>query len=180
MNTAHDEFAAGKTYTDSITVKTTDGASKLVTVTINGTDDATVIQGVSTATLTETNSIQAVTGKLTATDVDGSAVFVAQTAAKGSAGFGTFNLGTDGTWSYSMSTAHDEFKAGTTYTDTYLAKTVDGSSKLVTITINGTNDAAIISGVSTSAITESNVVQTATGTLTATDVDSTSNGNNHL
>ena len=36
---------------------------------------------------------------------------------------------------------------GQTLTDTFTATTVDGTEQLVTITINGRNDAAVISGV---------------------------------
>ena len=58
MNDAHDEFVGGQDYTDSITVKTADGTSQLIAVTMHGTDDATVITGTSTAALTETNEAQ--------------------------------------------------------------------------------------------------------------------------
>ena len=40
-----------------------------------------------------------------------------------------------------------------TLTDTFTATTVDGTSQLVTITINGTNDAAVISGDGTGTVT---------------------------
>ena len=36
---------------------------------------------------------------------------------------------------------------GQTLTDTFTATTIDGTAQLVTITINGANDAAVISGV---------------------------------
>src|SRR2546421_310881 len=52
-----DSLAAGQTVTDSFTVTTADGTSQVVTVTINGTDDQTVIGGVATATVTEANSV---------------------------------------------------------------------------------------------------------------------------
>ena len=53
---------------------------------------------------------------------------------------------------------------------------------MVTITINGTNDAAVIAGATTGSVTEAGGVAngtpgtpTATGTLTATDVDNPPN-----
>ena len=53
--------------------------------------------------------------------------------------------------------------------------TIDGTPQVVTITINGTNDAAIISGTTTGSVTEAGActygTPTATGTLTDTDVD---------
>ena len=38
---------------------------------------------------------------------------------------------------------------GQTLTDTFTATTVDGTAQLVTITINGANDAAVITGTAT-------------------------------
>jgi Ca2+-binding RTX toxin-like protein len=43
MNNAQDQFVGGQTYTDSITVKTTDGTEQVITVTILGTNDAPLI-----------------------------------------------------------------------------------------------------------------------------------------
>ena len=65
-----------------------------------------------------------------------------------------------------------------TLTDTFTATTVDGTAQLVTITINGANDAAVISGDITGTVTEAGGVNngtpgtpTATGDLNSTDVD---------
>ena len=67
---------------------------------------------------------------------------------------------------------------GGTLTDTFTATTVDGTAQVVTITINGANDAAVISGTATGAVTEAGGVAngtpgtpTATGNLNSTDVD---------
>ena len=58
----------------------------------------------------------------------------------------------------------------------------DGTAQVVTITINGTNDAAVITGTSSGTVVEAGGVAnaiagtpTATGTLTDTDVDNTAN-----
>ena len=172
LNTAHNEFVAGQAYTDSYTATSADGTTKVVTVTINGTNDAAVIAGTSTATLTETNVIQNATGTLTITDVDNTAAFVEQSNVAGSKGYGKFSVTAAGVWTYVMDTAHNEFVAGTSYTDSITVAAVDGTTKVVTVTIVGTNDAALITGASTAALTESNAVQNAGGTLTASDVDS--------
>ena len=67
---------------------------------------------------------------------------------------------------------------GQTLTDTFTATTVDGTAQLVTITINGANDAAVITGDATGTVTEAGGVAngtpgipTATGDLNSTDVD---------
>src|SRR5204863_5075309 len=66
--------------------------------------------------------------------------------------------------------------AGQSITDSFTAVSSDGSaSQLVTVTINGTNDVAVIGGVSTGSVTEDvGVVAgniSTSGALTITDVD---------
>src|SRR5438105_5945935 len=117
MNDAHNEFVGGTDYTDSITVATADGTTQAITVTIHGTNDAAVITGASTAALTETNAAQSTGGTLSATDVDSSAAFVAQTNVAGNNGYGQFSIDATGAWTYTMDTAHDEFVGGTKSTD---------------------------------------------------------------
>src|SRR4051794_39422467 len=76
-------------------------------------------------------------------DVDSPATFVAQ---PGTAGlYGTFAIGTNGAWTYTASSAHDYFVAGTTYTDSFDVMSADGTHTSVTIKILGTNDAAVLS-----------------------------------
>src|SRR5258706_5084529 len=72
-----------------------------------------------------------------------------------------------------MAAAHDELAAGQVVTETFTVASADGTSKpaAVTVTITGTNDAAVIS-TDSKAITESNVAQSVSGALTVTDVDS--------
>src|SRR5436189_227981 len=72
-----------------------------------------------------------------------------------------------------MSSAKAQTGAGEVGTATVRFASVDGTSKpaAVTVTITGTNDAAVIS-TDAKAITESNVAQAVNGTLTVTDVDS--------
>jgi VCBS repeat-containing protein len=172
MNNAHDEFVGGQEYTDSITVATADGTSRVLTVTMHGSNDAAVITGSGTAVLTESNAAQSTGGDLNATDVDSSNAFVVQTNAAGSNGYGTFSIDASGAWTYTMDTAHDEFAGGQDYTDSITVATADGTSKVLTVTMHGTNDAAVITGSSTAALTESNVAQSTGGNLDATDIDS--------
>ena len=68
--------------------------------------------------------------------------------------------------------------AGETLTDTFTATTVGGTSQLVTITIDGANDTAVITGPVTGTVIEAGGVAngtpgtpTATGDLNSTDVD---------
>ncbi len=113
MDSAHDEFVGGQTYTDSHHRR--DGRRHdpgRLTVTMTGTNDAAVITGTASAALTETNVAQSTGGTLTATDVDSSTAFVVQTNVAGSDGFGKFSIDAAGAWTYTMDSAHDEFVGG--------------------------------------------------------------------
>ena len=174
MSTAHNEFVAGQTYTDSITVSSYDGsATQVITVTMTGTNDAAVISGTSTGAISETNAIQSVSGSLSVSDADaGESSFVARTSVAGTNNYGSFTIDASGAWSYTMSTAHNEFVAGQTYTDSITVSSYDGSAtQVITVTMTGTNDAAVISGTSTGAISETNAIQSVSGSLSVSDAD---------
>jgi VCBS repeat-containing protein len=140
MDSAHNEFVGGQDYTDSITVATADGTSQVITVTMHGTNDAAVITGASTAALTESNAAQSTGGDLNASDVDSAATFVAQTDVAGDHGYGKFSIDENGTWTYAMDSAHNEFVGGQDYTDSITVATADGTSQVITVTMHGTND----------------------------------------
>ncbi|WP_448723332.1 VCBS domain-containing protein [Pseudomonas farris] len=167
-DSAHNEFAAGTTYTDTFSVSSADGTLTSVTVHILGTNDAAVLSADS-ANLTETNAPLTTNGTLTISDVDSAATFVAQPGTAGS--FGQFSIGTDGAWSYVANSAHNEFVAGTTYTDTFAVSSADGTFTSVTVHILGTNDAAVLSA-DIANLTETNAPLSTNGTLTISDVDS--------
>src|SRR5947208_2929523 len=90
-----------------------------------------------------------------------------------------------GVWTYTLDNtkaAVQALNSGATLTDTFTVTTGDGTSHPVTVTINGTNDAAVISGTASGSVVEAGGVAngtpgtpTATGTLTDTDVDNAAN-----
>src|SRR6185312_10253805 len=170
-SSAHNEFAAGTTYTDTFSVASADGTLTSVTINILGTNDAAVLSA-DTRNLTETNAAADIStsGTLTISDVDSPATFVAQAATLGS--YGTFAIDAAGAWTYTASSAHNEFAAGTTYTDTFSVASADGTLTSVTINILGTNDAAVLSA-DTRNLTETNAAAdiSTSGTLTISDVD---------
>jgi VCBS repeat-containing protein len=147
MNNAHDEFVAGTVYIDKLTVTTTDGVTQALTVNITGTNDLSVITGTSTVALTENNAAQSTGGTLTVTDVDSPTTFIAQTNVAGTNGYGKFTVNAAGVWTYVMNNAHDEFVAGTVYTDKLMVTTTDGVTQALTVNITGTNDAPTASAV---------------------------------
>ncbi|WFU43830.1 VCBS domain-containing protein [Bradyrhizobium sp. CB82] len=178
----------GDTLTDTFTVTTVDGTPQVVTITIHGTNDAAIVSGDTTGSVTEAAGCKPetsiVTGTLTDTDVDNPAnTFTAIGVPKCSEhGYGTFSITATGVWTYTLDNKNCAVQAlnvGDTLTDTFTVATIDGTAQVVTITIHGANDPAIISGTTTSAVTEAAGCKpgtpTATGTLTDTDVDNPPN-----
>ncbi|MGX5844399.1 beta strand repeat-containing protein, partial [Mesorhizobium sp. ArgA1] len=141
-SSAHNEFVAGTTYTDTFNVVSADGTPTTVTVNILGTNDAAVLSA-DVKNLTEGNTAAAIStsGTLTISDVDSPQTFVAQAGTVGS--YGTFAINAAGAWTYTASSAHNEFVAGTTYTDTFNVVSADGTPTTVTVNILGTNDAPV-------------------------------------
>src|SRR6185295_5935004 len=178
------KLAAGQSLTDSFTAVSSDGSdSQVITVTLHGSNDGAVIGGVSTGSVTEDIGVVAgklsASGALTIDDVDqGQAHFVVQAATLGSNGFGTFTLDADGNWTYradNSQSAIQKLAAGQSLTDSFTAVSSDGSdSQVITVTLHGSNDGAVIGGVSTGSVTEDiGVVAgklSASGALTISDV----------
>jgi VCBS repeat-containing protein len=176
--------------TTDFTITVSDGtlsANQPFTIAINGTNDAAVISGATSGTAIEASGIAntalgalSATGTLTSTDVDDAPnTFAAvDTPAASARGFGTFTMTTGGAWTYTVDNANSAVQAlnvGGKLTDSFTVTTIDGTPQTVTVTINGSNDAAVISGATTGSVTEDGGTKcdppTATGTLTATDVD---------
>ena len=132
---------------ETFTVATIDGTTQVVTVSITGVNDAAVL-GSATVTLTETNVVLSTGGTLTISDIDSPATFVPQLATVGT--YGTFTINAAGAWTYTASSAHNEFVAGTTYAETFNVASADGTPSSVTVSILGTNDAPVASAVSAS------------------------------
>ncbi|WP_333912361.1 VCBS domain-containing protein [Vibrio coralliirubri] len=171
-NTAPNVQALGahKTATDTITVHSADGTPHQVTITVNGTNDKAVIGGTSSGAVTEESKLQT-SGKLTVTDIDTGEAHFSNTDIAGS--FGKLHLTDSGAWTYDLDNANPAVQAlgkGVTATDTITIHSADGTSHQVTITVNGTNDAAVIGGTNSGAVTEESQLQTS-GTLTVTDID---------
>src|SRR5207247_404781 len=153
---------------DSFTVATADGTSSTVQVTINGTNDAAVLSS-ATVALSETNAPLTTGGTLTVSDVDSAQSFVPQTNLAGTNG--TFSIAANGAWTYTANSAFDNLNVGQSVSDTFTVASADGTTSTVQVTINGTNDAAVLSS-ATVALAETNAPLTTGGTLTVTDVDS--------
>ena len=174
---AHDEFVAGSTYTDTFAVASADGTATSVTVNILGTNDAAVLSADS-RNLTETNAAADIStsGTLTISDVD-SAGDASWRRPAPPARYGTFAIDADGAWTYTASSAHNEFVAGTTYTDTFAVASADGTADLGDDQHprHQRRGGGLSSDVRN--LTETNAAAdiSTTGTLTISDVDSAGN-----
>ena len=160
--------------TDTVTFTATDGSTQQITITINGTDDAPVISGSFSGEVDEGDigDVETATGTLTISDADDSPVF-ADAAGAGDNGFGNFTL-VSGVWTYTLDqTKVQHLDAGDVVNDTVTFTASDGTSQQITIQINGTDDAPEISGSFTGTVDEGDLgdVETATGTLSISDVD---------
>ena len=89
--------------------------------------------------------------------------------------FGAFVLATDGAWTYTLDNSAasvQALKTGETRTETFLASTDDGSTTTVSITVEGKDDVAVITGTTTGTLTEDASSRlTASNTLVASDPD---------
>ena len=184
---------AGQTLTDTFTVDTVDGTTQQITVTIDGANDAAVVGGTDTGTVVEAGGVNnailntpTTSGTLTDADADNPAnSFTPDATTLSDHGYGSFTMTAGGTWSYTLdnnNTTVQALNVGQTLTDTFTVDTVDGTAHQVTITIDGANDAAVISGQTTGDVTEAGGVNnsipgvpTTTGLLTDSDIDNPAN-----
>jgi large repetitive protein len=177
-------LAEGQKVTDTITVTVDDGnggkATQVVTVTVTGTNDAPTITGTATGQIKE-GSNQEVTGQLTQHDVDTNDTHTWSLNNDGKGQYGTFSLDQNGKWTYKLDNANPDVKAlkdGEHLTDTITVTVDDGhggtATQVITITVDGTSDGAIITpskpGDDAGTVQEDKVY-TASGKLDVTDPD---------
>ncbi|WP_160295501.1 VCBS domain-containing protein, partial [Paramagnetospirillum magnetotacticum] len=156
--------------TKTFEVQTADGTTQTVTVTVDGANDAAVITGDTRGGVGE-DGVLKTSGDLNATDVDSAATFQESSVTDA---HGTFTVGTDGAWSYTLnndSPAVQALGANDHLTKTFEVQTADGTTQTVTVTVDGANDAAVITGDTRGGVGEDGVLNTS-GDLNATDVDS--------
>ncbi|MDD9232064.1 VCBS domain-containing protein [Aeromonas hydrophila] len=168
----------GETKVETFTVASVDGTTHTVTITITGVNDSAVIGGTDSGAVTEdeTTPLLTETGTLSVTDVDGAdeAKFLAGNGTPSAGALGSLSITEGGAWSYNVDNSKVQYLGeGETKVETFVVKSVDGTEHTVTITITGVNDAAVITGSDTGAVTEdeSTPLLTETGTLSVTDVD---------
>ena len=172
---------------DSFTVTAADGTQKVVSFTINGTNDAAEIGTPTVSAVTEDSGV--VSGNLTATgtisisDTDTGEASFSTTVASAAGNLGSLALASGGGYTYTVANAATQYLAGSNANggtasklDTFTVTAADGTQKVVSFTINGANDAAVIGTPTVSAVTEDAGVVggnlTAAGSISISDVDS--------
>ena len=168
----------GETLTDQFTITATDNSTQTVTITINGAEDAPVVGGDVTGSVTEDGTLVD-SGTLTISDTDTSDnpvnwIDVASTV--GDNGFGSFVI-SGNTWTYTLDNTNADVQAldvGETLTDQFTFTATDNSTQTVTITINGAEDASVVGGDVTGSVTEDGTLADS-GTLTISDTDTSDN-----
>ena len=178
-------LAAGETHTETFTVRVTDdqGAAvdQSVTVTLTGTNDAPVVTNTSAALLgiVKEDTTLTVSGQLSASDVDHGATqtWRVQGSATGTYGAIAVDAAT-GQWTYALdSEAHQNLASGETQTETFTVRVTDDQGaavdQTVTVTVNGTNDAPVITNTVAAVVgaVKEDATPAATGQLSASDVD---------
>jgi VCBS repeat-containing protein len=183
--------------TESYTITVFDGtlsASQTFVIDVNGANDAAVISGKTTGLVIEAGGVtnatpgtQTSTGTLTDSDVDNPPnSFTPVSSTKSDKGYGSFTMTAAGVWTYTLDNTNATVQGlnanSTPLTDSFTVTTVDGTSQQITVTITGSNDAAVISGTKAGSVIEAGDVvnaspglQITTGTLTDTDVDNAAN-----
>nr|WP_260619666.1 retention module-containing protein [Pseudomonas sp. B11D7D] len=171
-NAAYQSLAEGQKLTLSVPFEVSDqfGATTTssLTITVTGVNDAAIL-GSADVQLTETDAPLSTSGTLSISDVDSPETFVAQSNVAGS--YGSFSIDAAGNWTFVANSAFNELNVGQSYSESFKVSSADGTESSVTVTINGTNDAAVLSSANVQ-LTETNAPLTATGTLTISDVDS--------
>ncbi|EAT60122.1 VCBS [Chlorobium ferrooxidans DSM 13031] len=117
------------------------GSASSLKINVTAVNDAAVISGTSTGLITEDSGTYGINGKLSASDIDSAATFVAQNSVKGE--YGQFSISKDGSWSYTADNAKLQELGGekAKATETFTVKTADGTTKEIVVTLKGVDEA---------------------------------------
>ncbi|GAB1622661.1 hypothetical protein AAOGI_27110 [Agarivorans albus] len=178
----------GQKGVEHFVVSVTDSAGEVVkqdlTIQVLGTNEQAVIGGGYSGVLTEDKDVHQgqlhADGVLTVTDLDSGQNQFQANLLQGQ--FGTLSINELGHWTYTADnsqTAIQGLKSGESLTDTLVVHSVDGTEQKISVTINGTDDKAVIGGTATASLTEDKEVHSGLlrvdGALTVTDVDAGEN-----
>ncbi|PXX75321.1 VCBS domain-containing protein, partial [Pseudomonas sp. LAMO17WK12:I9] len=179
---------AGESHDEVFSVQVSDGLggvdTQLVTITVTGSNDAPVLNFASgnDAGAVKEDTTLSVSGQFSSTDIDHAATATWSIAGSNTGTYGSIAVDSTGQWTYTLANGTDgvasavqSLKTGESHDEVFSVQVSDGlggvDTQLVTVTITGTNDAAVLSSASVT-LSETNAPLTTTGTLTISDVDS--------
>ncbi|MEI8395697.1 MAG: VCBS domain-containing protein [Rhodospirillaceae bacterium] len=163
-----DPLTGGQSVVDTFTVRVTDGVLTQVasaSFNITGANDAAVIGTPTVSTVTEDTAVSdgalTATGTISIADVDTGEGSFLTTVSNSAGALGTLTLATDGSYTYSVSNAVTQYlAAGANHVDSFTVTSADGTTKLVSFTINGVNDAPTMTTVNSLSGATKNVAYT--------------------
>ena len=168
---------------DTLMVESIDGtAQQEIKVLVTGRNDAATFGGTDTGSVTE-DGVLITSGKLTVSDIDGADEEGFQAANDVKGAYGKLSINAAGEWNYTLDNGHpavDALNDGGTLEDAVSVFSLDGTEKVVKLTINGKSDAP---PVPTITLPTKSPVPTTTTTQTGTDGKNSINGgsgNDHI
>lgn len=164
----------GQVATDSLSIRSVDLTEKVVSVGVTGANDAATFGGTRSVTTNE-DAAAAVGATLTVSDADGGEAGFLPTATPVVAGrYGSFTFApATGNWTYLVAPTAEvqSLRAGQSLADSMTVRSTDGTTQVLSVTIEGRNDAATIAGTAAASVTEDAPASTASGTLVVFDAD---------
>jgi len=111
-------------------------------------------------------------GTISISDADAGQAAFQTTVTSANGNLGSLSLAANGAYTYSVANSAVQYLGtGLTKVDSFTVTSIDGTTKLVSFTIHGQNDAAVLSS-ATVGLTETDAVLGTSGALTVSDVDS--------
>ncbi|MGF1721058.1 VCBS domain-containing protein [Vibrio kyushuensis] len=167
----------GETKIESFTLTSIDGTEHTVTITITGVNDTAIISGDASGSVLEDFSSETLTdnGQLLVSDDDqNQSKFNIASVISPEGALGSITIDEDGAWEYSVDNDAVQFLSeGETKLESFAVSSVDGTEQTINITITGVNDSAVITGVASGDVVESNsaVMLSESGLLLVDDTD---------
>jgi len=163
---------------ETFTIVASNGEEVDINITVQGADNPAVISGNFTGTVSEGDEGDApvtVSGTLEITDIDDEDnIFNTLVNQRGDNDYGTFDL-IGNTWTYTLDqSAVQNLNISDQVTDSITYTSVKGDQQKIEVTIQGTDDGAVIFGDFTGTIFEGNIedaVSSISGTLSINDAD---------
>lgn len=172
------DFNGTDSFSYSVTSAAGDTESASVTVSVSPVNDAAIINGDTAGSIQEDVNVAgnyiSATGLLTVTDADANESGIIPGTQTGR--FGSFTIDSSGYWTYQAANdlpAIQAIGAGQSETDVFAVHSIDGTVQSIAITIYGTDDKAIVSGVTSGEVARGVAGQLATtsGQISISDVD---------